>query len=631
MPKNKYTGNEIKILEGLEPVRKRPGMYVGGTGKEGLHHLIWEILDNALDEISYCYNELKDKKSNEITIFIDLDESLVEIEDRGRGIPVDIHPQKKISTLEVVFTTLHAGGKFDNSVYKTSGGLHGVGASVTNALSEYLKVEVCRDGKKYVQEYKKGKKLYDVKETGKCKEKGTKVIFKPDKEIFKEGIKFDEEEIRRKITELSYLNPFIKFVLKYKKDGKIEEEVIQSKNGLIDFLDERFKGNTFILSKPIYIKNEEQDEKIEIVFNWSEKSNGEIISYANNIKTIEGGSHETSFIRALYQALIEKSKQENKKIKDNFTIEDVKDGLIAIISVKVLNPEFEGQTKTKLNASNLGKKEYKIVKEKLLKEIFIKKSIFNTIIKRITLAKKARESVEKAKERVFKQKENKVYKISSKLADCHSDDPKKNELFLVEGDSAGGSAKQGRNREYQAILPLKGKILNVLKHPESKSLKQDEIVSIITAIGTGIGKEFDISQLRYNKIIIMTDADVDGYHIAFLLLLFFYKFFKDLIKKGHVYIVQAPLYKASKGNQARYIFSDKELESFLRRSKGWSITRFKGLGEMNPEQLWETTMNPKNRKLIKISLDEKKNIVEEIIEKLGKDKDASFRKTILSQ
>ena len=623
-----YTGKDIEILEGLEPVRKRPGMYVGGTGNEGLHHLIWEILDNAIDESFYCFKELKKKKSSNIDIEINLKESKIKIRDYGRGIPVEIHPKKGISTLEVVFTILHAGGKFDKKAYKTSGGLHGVGASVTNALSEYLKVEVCRKGLKYVQEYERGKKLYDVKKVGKCKEEGTLVEFKPDPLIFKEGIEFDVEKIKKRIKELSYLNPFLKFnITVIEKNGNVKKEEIFSKKGLEEFLNE--KNEKFILSKHLSIFYEDEEE-IKIVFNWKERGSTDIISYANNIRTVDGGVHENAFIRALYQALIEKSKAENKKIKDNFTIEDVKDGLAAVISVRVLEPEFEGQTKTKLNSKEIGKKVYRVVKETLLNEIFVKKTVFNNIIKRITLAKKIRENIEKTKDRVLGLNEkNKIYKISSKLADCHSNDASKTELFLVEGDSAGGSAKQGRDREFQAILPLKGKILNVMKHSDSKVLKQDEIVSIITALGTDIGKNFDISKLRYNKIIIMTDADVDGYHIAYLLLLFFFKFFKKLIENEHVYIAQAPLYRASKNNIVKYFYSDKELEDFLRKNKNWHITRFKGLGEMNPSQLWETTMNPKTRKLLKVTLTEGNKIIDEILQKLGQDKDSTFRKKVL--
>ena len=623
-----YTEKDIQILEGLEPVRKRPGMYIGGTGKEGLHHLIWEILDNAIDESFYCFRELKKKKSSNIDIEINLKEYKIRIRDYGRGIPVEIHPKKGISALEVVFTILHAGGKFDKKAYKTSGGLHGVGASVTNALSEYLKVEVCRKGVKYIQEYKRGKKLYNVKKAGKCKEEGTIVEFKPDSLIFKEGIEFDIEIIKRRLKELSYLNSFLKFnVTVIDKKGEIKKEEILSKKGLEDFLNE--KNENFVLSKHLSIFYEDEEE-IKIVFNWKEKGSTEIISYANNIRTIEGGVHENAFVRALYQAIIEKSKAEKKKIKDNFTIEDIKDGLAAVVSVRVLEPEFEGQTKTKLNSREIGKKVYKIVKETLLNKVFVKKTVFNNIIKRITLAKKLRESLEKTKEKVLSlDKKGKIYKISSKLADCHSNDSSKTELFLVEGDSAGGSAKQGRDREFQAILPLKGKILNVMKHSDAKIFKQDEIVSIITALGTDIGKKFDISKLRYNKVIIMTDADVDGYHIAYLLLLFFFKFFKELIKNGHIYIAQAPLYRAFKNNNVKYFYSDKELENFLKKNKTWHITRFKGLGEMNPSQLWNTTMNPQTRKLIKIALREENELITEILQKLGQDKDSSFRKKVL--
>ena len=615
-----YSGKNIKVLEGLEAVRTRPGMYIGDTGEEGLHHMIWEILDNSVDEVLAGYG-------NKITIEINKDDSIT-VTDEGRGIPVDIHPTEGISSATVVLTVLHAGGKFDSQTYKTSGGLHGVGASVVNALSSYLNLIICREGKKYQQEFERGKPLYDLKEIGKCKQTGTSITFKPDETIFKETTTFKEELIIDRIKALTYLNKGLKIILINHKTNETKE--FYSENGLIDFIREEVPQNNQLI-EPIFIKGEEGDIQLECVFVYEKGFNKKILSFVNNVVTPEGGTHETGVMNAFIRSFTDALKN-NSKTK-GLTAEDIKEGLHSIISIRIPNPEFRGQTKGKLNNPEARTVSYQIVKKYMENWIEENPKNFEKLVKKFITAKKAREAAKRSRE-IVQKADNSIGTMPGKLADCRTKDRSKAELFLVEGDSAGGSAKQGRDRETQAILPLKGKILNVLKATYQKALANEEIKALITALGVGIGKNYDYNKLRYNKIIIMSDADVDGGHIAFLNLLFFHTYFPELIEKGHIYVAVPPLYRAKKGKTSFYIKDDKEKqEKFPTKAseKGWTISRFKGLGEMNPEQLWETTMNPKTRTLIQVKYDKNGNIdADQLFNLLGGDLGAKgFRKWFL--
>ncbi|MGK9475795.1 DNA topoisomerase (ATP-hydrolyzing) subunit B [Melioribacter sp. OK-6-Me] len=617
-----YTAKNINILKGLEAVRKRPAMYIGDIGSRGLHHLINEVVDNSIDEALAGFNDT-------VIVTIHKDQSIT-VEDFGRGIPVDIHPVEKKSALEVVMTVLHAGGKFDKSSYKVSGGLHGVGVSVVNALSEWLRAEVRRDGKIYMQEYKRGVPQGPVKEIGTYKKgtSGTKITFKPDKEIFK-TVKFKYEIVAERLRELAYLNKNVTMILKDENEGI--EEKYHFKGGLIDFvkyLDEQRNP----LHKPIYIEGEKEGTPVEIAFEYSDSYSENVHTYVNNINTIEGGTHLVGFRSALTRTFNNYA-YKNGLIKENSKItltgDDFKEGLTAVISVKVMEPQFEGQTKTKLGNSEVKSIVESIVGEKLSEYLEENPSVARKIIEKSVKAAEAREAARKARELIRRKNALDTLNLPGKLADCSINDPEHCEIYIVEGDSAGGSAKQGRDRRFQAILPIKGKIINVEKANINKILENQEIQAIISAIGAGIGDEFDASKSRYGKIILMTDADVDGSHIRTLLLTFFYRYMKDLINQGKIYIAQPPLYKIKKGKEEYYAYDDEERDSILKRlksdskgkdedevyeveegeegtqkqMKGIVVSRYKGLGEMNPEQLWQTTMNPETRTILQVNLE----------------------------
>jgi DNA gyrase subunit B len=620
MPKAKseYSAKNINVLKGLEAVRKRPAMYIGDVSARGLHHLVNEVVDNSIDEALAGY-------ADKIDITIYKDESIT-IEDNGRGIPVDIHPEEKRSALEVVMTVLHAGGKFDKNTYKVSGGLHGVGVSVVNALSEWLKVEVKRKGKVYFQEYKRGMPVKAVREIGKCKKNvtGTKTSFMPDKEVFKvTSFKFDT--LAERMRELAYLNKAITIKIKDERNGG-EEATYHFKGGIIEFvqyLDETRQP----LHKTIYVEGERDNTPVEAAFQYSSSYTENIFSYVNNINTHEGGTHLVGFKTALTRTLNNYA-YKNSLIKDNkitLTGDDFREGLTAVISVKVAEPQFEGQTKTKLGNSETKSAVETLVGEKLAEFLEENPSIGKKIIEKCLRAAEAREAARKARDLTRRKNALDGLNLPGKLADCSITDPEHCEIYIVEGDSAGGSAKQGRDRRFQAILPLKGKILNVEKAKINKILENEEIKAIISAIGAGFGVDFDSLKARYGKVILMTDADVDGSHIRTLLLTFLYRHMKDLITAGKVYIAQPPLYKIKKGKEEFYAYDENERKEILKRLKvngkaaeqeaavgegsikGVSISRYKGLGEMNPEQLWETTMNPETRTVLQVTLESAAN------------------------
>ncbi len=635
-----YGASNIKVLKGLEAVRKRPGMYIGDTFEKGLHHIIWEVVDNSVDEACAGYGSkiiVEKNKDNVITVV-----------DEGRGIPVEMHAEG-IPTVQVIFTILHAGGKFDQNTYKTSGGLHGVGASVTNALSDWLTVEVSRNGNVYKQTYAKGIVQTDLEIVGKSTKTGTKVSFKADATIFKNGVVYNDETILTRLQEIAFLNKGLEFVFRSENEaGEWTEYSYKYDNGLVDFINHEASTDSLIF-EPLYFSGFEFDTTVEVAFAYKKEAYDTTLkSFVNNIKTIEAGSHETGTLNAIHAALTGHMKEKNIKNFDDIKIDDIKEGLINVVSVRVVDPEFEGQTKGKLNDSNARKATYKIVKDKFSIWLEENPALVKNIVSKILTAQKAREAAKKSRELVRKTELDKnIGILPSKLADCQSRDPEECEIFLVEGDSAGGSAKQGRNRKTQAILPLKGKVLNAMKSDLSDILKHTEIGSLITALGCGHGDKIDLEKLRYHKIIIMTDADVDGEHIAFLLFLALFKLFRKLILNGHIYLAIPPLYRAKKGDKVLYFADDNALDKYFRESTGdtvspreeltksWTITRFKGLGEMNPEQLAETAMNPDTRILVKIVLPEVDedcdldNITtEQVLELLG-GKDTVFRRWFL--
>ena len=597
-----YEAQNITVLEGLEAVRKRPGMYIGTTSERGLHHLVWEIVDNSVDEAlaGYC---------NKIDVKI-LPDNIIEVVDNGRGIPTDIHPKYGKSALEIVLTVLHAGGKFENDNYKVSGGLHGVGVSVVNALSEWLEVEVRKEGNVYYQKYHRGKPEEDVKIIGSCEasEHGTTVRFKADGDIF-ETLVYNYFTLSNRLKELAYLNRGLTITLSDLRKDEKKEETYKFDGGILDFLNEIVKEETTIIDKPFYVSAEQDNVGVDVTFTYTTSQNEVIYSFVNNINTHEGGTHVQGFRTALTKVINDVGKTQGLlKDKDGKLMgNDIREGVVAIVSTKIPQPQFEGQTKGKLGNSEVSGIVNSIVSSSL--KIFLEDNpaITKIVVEKILNSKKAREAAQKARELVLRKSVLEVGSLPGKLADCTSKKAEECEIFIVEGDSAGGSAKQGRDRYNQAILPLRGKIINVEKAGLHKSLESSEIRAMVTAFGTSIGETFDISKLRYGKIILMTDADVDGAHIRTLILTFLYRYMKDLITEGNIYIACPPLYKVASGKQIIYAYNDLELKNILaqmnQENKKYTIQRYKGLGEMNPEQLWETTMNPDGRLLLKVSID----------------------------
>lgn len=596
----KYDENQIQVLEGLEAVRKRPGMYIGSTSSRGLHHLVYEIVDNSIDEAlaGYCKKiEVNINKDNSITVT-----------DDGRGMPVGIHPKMGKSTVEVIMTILHAGGKFGGGGYKVSGGLHGVGASVVNALSEECRVTVKRESAIWQQEYSKGKVLTDVEKIGESSESGTQVYFKPDAEIFDEVI-FDFEILAQRLRELAFLNKGIYIKLVDLREENEKEEVFHYEGGIKSFVSYLNRNKVALHEEPIYIEGIKDNVSVEVALQYNDGYTENIFSFANNIDTVEGGTHLVGFKTALTRAFNDYAKKfghikENDK---NFTGDDIREGLTAVVSVKIEEPQFEGQTKTKLGNSEVRGIVDSIVGECISTFLEENPSVGKMIVDKALMAARARDAARKARELTRKSVLERST-LPGKLADCSSKDPKECEIYIVEGDSAGGSAKQGRNRKFQAILPLRGKILNVEKQRLDRILNADTIRSMVTAFGAGIGNDFDIEKIRYDRIIIMTDADVDGAHIRTLLLTFFYRYMRPLIDEGHVYIAQPPLYKISKGKKEHYAYSDAELEQVLidfgGKDNSTDIQRYKGLGEMNASQLWDTTMDPEQRILLRVNVED---------------------------
>ena len=595
-----YGASQIQILKGLEAVRKRPAMYIGDVSIRGLHHLVYEVVDNSIDEAlaGFC---------TQVDVAIEKDNSITVI-DNGRGIPVDIHPDKKKSALEVVMTILHAGGKFDNKSYKVSGGLHGVGVSVVNALSEWCEVEVYRDGKIHYQKYERGVPKADVKSKGSIKKTGTKTHFLADNKIFNKVV-FNYDVLCERLRELAFLNKNLTIRIKDNRDGKERTDTFKYKGGIVEFVKYIDQNRDPIQKKVIYFESERDNVPVEIALQYNNGYTENIFSYVNNIHTIEGGSHLVGFKAALTRTLNSYATK-NKLLKnENFNLsgEDVREGLTAIISVKHTEPQFEGQTKTKLGNSEVKGIVESIVGDGLSLFLEENPSVGKKIIEKSVASARTREAARKARDLARRKTALNGSGLPGKLADCSIKDPDHCEVFLVEGDSAGGSAKQGRDRRFQAILPLKGKILNVEKARLDKILSNEEIKTIVTALGTGIGRDvFDVEKLRYGKIIIMTDADVDGAHIRTLLLTFFFRYMKELVELGHIYIAQPPLYRVKKGKQETYIYDEDELEKTINRigKNGVNIQRYKGLGEMNPDQLWKTTMDLETRTVLQVTIEE---------------------------
>ena len=597
---SEYSADQIQILEGLEAVRKRPGMYIGSTSVRGLHHLVYEIVDNSVDEAlaGYC---------SHIEVQINADNSIT-VQDDGRGIPVDIQKKAGLPAVEVVFTILHAGGKFGGGGYKVSGGLHGVGASVVNALSEWLEVEICRDGKVYKQRYERGKTMYPLKVVGECApdKHGTRVVFLPDKEIFEETV-YDYDTLKVRLRETAFLTKNLKITLRDDREVK-HEKTFHYEGGIKEFVTYLNRSNEKLYEPVIYCEGIKDKVFVEVAMQHNDSYTENIYTFVNNINTPEGGTHLAGFKSALTKTFNDYAKK-NKLLKENepaLSGEDIREGLTAIISVKIEEPQFEGQTKQKLGNSEARAAVDAIVSEQLTYFLEQNPTVAKIICEKSILAKRARDAARKAREMTRRKSALDGMALPGKLADCSDKNPENCEIYIVEGDSAGGSAKEARNKSNQAILPLRGKILNVEKARLDRIYGNAEIRAMITAFGTGIHEDFDISKLRYNKIIIMTDADVDGAHISTLLLTFLYRFMPDLIRDGHVYLAQPPLYKIEKNKRVWYAYSDDELNSILTeigRDNNNKIQRYKGLGEMYAEQLWETTMDPERRILLRVQID----------------------------
>ncbi len=592
-----YDTDSIQVLEGLAAVKQNPAMYIGSTDERGLHHLVYEVVDNSIDEALAGYASKIDISLNE--------DGSVKVEDDGRGIPVKTHKKYNKTGVELIMTTLHAGGKFDSEAYKVSGGLHGVGVSCVNALSEWLKVTVRRDGKKYHQEYNHGNTATELKEIGDSDGKGTTITFKPDPEIF-ETTEFKYETVKKRLKELAYLNAGLHVNLLEEKTGR--KDSYKFDGGIKEFVKEINKNKNPLHPDPIYLEAKEEDVEVEISIQYTDGYTENIHTFANNINTHEGGTHLSGFKGALTRVM-NKYGRENKLFDSkDFSLsgEDCREGITSIISVKVKSPQFEGQTKTKLGNSEVRGIVESLTNEKLSEYFEETPVVAKTILQKCINASKARVAARKARELTRRKGLLESTALPGKLADCSSRDPSKTELYIVEGDSAGGSSKMARNREFQAILPLRGKILNVEKARMDKILKNNEILALITAIGTGIGEEFELDKARYHKIIIMTDADVDGEHIRILLLTFFFRYMRSLVEEGYLYIAQPPLYKISRGKKVEYAYYEREKAKIIEEmgERGISIQRYKGLGEMNPKQLWETTMDPENRLTAKVTVDD---------------------------
>ena len=637
-----YSAESIKVLEGLEAVRKRPAMYIGDVGKRGLHHLVYEVVDNSIDEAlaGYC---------TKVTVTFNADGS-VTVDDNGRGIPVDMHKEEKRPAVEVVMTVLHAGGKFDKGSYKVSGGLHGVGVSVVNALSEWLWVEVKRDGKIHRQDYKIGDPQNKLKVTGKAKKTGTKVCFFPDRSIFK-VINFEYDIIAERLRELAYLNSGLEIVLQDKRAEDGETDSFKFKGGLSDFVKYLDEQNNPLHNKVITVSNDSGEVPVDVALRYSNSYNDNILTFVNNINTIEGGTHLSGFRSALTRAMNNHASKNNlikakKNEKISLTGEDFKEGLTAILSIKVAEPQFEGQTKTKLGNGDVKGVVDKIVYEGILDFLEQNPSIGRRVIEKALLAARSRNAAKKARELIRRKSALGGSSLPGKLADCSNRDPSFCELYLVEGDSAGGSAKQGRDRKIQAILPLRGKVINSEKARIDKLLSNNEVQSMITALGAGFGGsldeegersagDFDIEKLRYHKVIIMTDADVDGSHIRTLLLTFFYRKMKEIIDGGYLYLALPPLYRVAQGKKENYAYDDNERDLMIERMQKEnkntkvSIQRYKGLGEMNPGQLWETTMDPERRTLMRVTVESAAEAAETFQNLMGSDVEA--RRTFIEK
>ena len=601
-PEHNYNAEDIQVLEGLEAVRKRPGMYIATTAEKGLHHLVWEIVDNGIDEALAGY-------ANEILVTIEKGDIVV-VEDDGRGMPIDKHEKTDKSAVETIFTVLHAGGKFGGGAYKVSGGLHGVGASVVNALSEFLEVFVYRDGNVHFIRFEDGGKALDaLKIIDTCDEEkhGSKIRFKPDATIFTETTRFNFETLRDRLRQMAYLNKGIKIILRDEREEEAVEQIFHYEGGIKEYVAYLNRNKTPIQKEIIYVEGEEEEIMMEVAMQYNDGYQPNVYSFTNNINTQEGGTHEEGFRLALTRVINNYAKEINALKKEDEALlgEDIREGLTAIISIKHPNPQYEGQTKTKLGNSEVRKIVSNILGDQLERFLMENPDEARIIVDKAMLASKARQAAKKARELTRRKGALEISSLPGKLADCSSNDASECELYLVEGDSAGGSAKQGRDSVFQAILPLRGKILNVEKARLHRIFDNNEIRSMITAFGMGIGDEMDTSKIRYHKIVIMTDADVDGAHIRTLLLTFFYRYLKPIIEEGYVYIAQPPLYKVSRGKEIRYAYSDEELEQIKTEiGERVNLQRYKGLGEMNSEQLWDTTMNPENRTLIKVSIDD---------------------------
>ncbi len=595
-----YDESQIQVLEGLEAVRKRPGMYIGSTTSRGLHHLVYEIVDNSIDEAlaGYC---------KEIVVTIKEDNSIT-VRDDGRGIPVGIQAQTGLPAVEVVFTVLHAGGKFGGGGYKVSGGLHGVGASVVNALSEYLEVEIYDGENIHYQKYIRGEKQEALKVIGKTDKTGTFVHFKPDSEIFEE-LEYDYSVLHKRLREQAFLNAGVRIILKDERpdqNGKLREEVLHYEGGIKEFVQYLNRHKTAIHDEVIYVNSVRENSEAEVALQYNDGYTEDIQSFANNINTTEGGTHETGFRSALTKVINDYARKYKliKENDENLKGEDVREGLACIISVKVTEAQFEGQTKTKLGNSEMRTIVEKMLNEKLSEFMEENPAVARIIVDKALTASRAREAAKRARENTRRKSALESSTLPGKLADCSSKDTEFTEIYIVEGDSAGGSAKQGRDRRFQAILPLWGKMLNVEKSQIDKVFNNEKLLPVITAIGAGIGSDFDVVKIRYGKVVIMADADVDGAHIRTLLLTFFFRYMQPLIEQGHVYIAQPPLYKVYKGKKVIYAYNDEDLKKALEEIPDASIQRYKGLGEMNPDQLWETTMDPEKRIMLRVDLED---------------------------